>query len=186
MVCVADQTISDGRFGRRIIILCREILVSGLREYLAELKVPVPVSVIAKWKTTVQLFALGFFIAGPAGEVVLPGTVMIGSVLLWIAAVLTLYTGCDYMSAGWAHFGESEDESVLFRFRARTDRLSEEEIVPPGEVSTVAELIGWLAARGEGYAAAFANAARSAPPSTNHATHDAPISPRARSPFSRR
>lgn len=108
MVCVADQTISGWTIWAALIILCREMLVSGLREYLAELKVAVPVSAIAKWKTTLQLFALGFFIAGPAGEVVLPGTVMIGSVLLWVAAVLTLYTGFDYMRAGWAHFGESD------------------------------------------------------------------------------
>ncbi len=66
-------------------------------------------SVIAKWKTTVQMFALGFFIAGPAGEVVLPGTVLIGDVLIWIAAVLTLYTAGDYLIAGWPHFGD-EDE----------------------------------------------------------------------------
>ena len=56
-----------------IVILCREILVSGLREFLAELKVSVPVSRVAKWKTTLQLVALGFLIAGPAGETVLPG-----------------------------------------------------------------------------------------------------------------
>ena len=59
---------------------------------------------------TVQMFALGFFIAGPAGEVVLPGTVIIGGVLLWIAAILTLYTAADYLIAGWPHFGD-EDET---------------------------------------------------------------------------
>jgi cardiolipin synthase len=106
MLCVADQTISGWTTWAALIILCREILVSGLREYLADLKVPVPVSAIAKWKTTLQLVALGFFIAGPAGEVVLPGTVEIGNVLLWVAAVLTLYTGFDYMRASWAHFGD--------------------------------------------------------------------------------
>ena len=90
--------------------LLREFLVSGLREYLADLKVPLPVSIVAKWKTTVQMFALGFFIAGPAGEVVLPGTVIIGGVLLWIAAILTLYTAADYLIAGWPHFGD-EDET---------------------------------------------------------------------------
>ncbi len=63
-------------------ILCREILVSGLREFLAELKVPLPVSRIAKWKTTLQLIALGFLIAGPAGDKVLPGTTQIGLALL--------------------------------------------------------------------------------------------------------
>jgi len=108
LACVADQTIAGWTIWAALIILCREILVSGLREYLADLKVAVPVSAIAKWKTTLQLFALGFFIAGPAGEVVLPGTIMIGGVLLWVAAVLTLYTGFDYMRAGWAHFGNGD------------------------------------------------------------------------------
>ena len=86
-----------------LIILSREILVSGLREYLAELRVSVPVSTVAKWKTTLQLVAIGFLIVGPAGEHVLPGTVMIGLVLLWIAALLTLYTGWDYFRAGIHH-----------------------------------------------------------------------------------
>ena len=88
-----------------IVILCREILVSGLREYLAELRVPMPVTAVAKWKTTAQLVALGFLIAGPAGEAVLPGSITIGIVLLWIAAVLTLYTGWDYMKASYEHVG---------------------------------------------------------------------------------
>jgi CDP-diacylglycerol---glycerol-3-phosphate 3-phosphatidyltransferase len=86
-----------------LVILCREVLVSGLREYLAELKVGVPVSRIAKWKTTVQLLALGFLVAGPAGETVLPGTEPIGLTLLWLAAALTLWTGWDYMRAGIKH-----------------------------------------------------------------------------------
>jgi CDP-diacylglycerol--glycerol-3-phosphate 3-phosphatidyltransferase/cardiolipin synthase len=110
LAVAANQTLVGWTIWAAIIILCREFLVSGLREYLADLKVPLPVSVIAKWKTTVQMFALGFFIAGPAGEVVLPGTVVIGSVLIWIAAILTLYTAGDYLVAGWPHFGD-EDEA---------------------------------------------------------------------------
>jgi CDP-diacylglycerol--glycerol-3-phosphate 3-phosphatidyltransferase/cardiolipin synthase len=108
LAVAANQTLVGWTIWAAIIILCREFLVSGLREYLADFKVPVPVSVIAKWKTTVQMFALGFFIAGPAGEVVLPGTVVIGSVLLWIAATLTLYTAADYLIAGWEHFGDED------------------------------------------------------------------------------
>jgi cardiolipin synthase len=108
LAVVADQTLSGWTIWAAIIILCREILVSGLREYLAELKVRLPVSAIAKWKTTAQLIALGFFIAGSAGEAVLPGTIKIGATLLWIAAVLTLYTGVDYMQAAFVHFGEDE------------------------------------------------------------------------------
>ncbi|MHC5652563.1 CDP-diacylglycerol--glycerol-3-phosphate 3-phosphatidyltransferase [Stappia sp.] len=85
------------------IILCREILVSGLREYLAELRVSVPVTKLAKWKTTVQLIAMALLLAGPAGEAVLPGTQIAGLTALWIAAVLTLYTGYDYFRAGIGH-----------------------------------------------------------------------------------
>ncbi len=100
LMLVADRTIHGWAIWAAIVILCREILVSGLREFLAELKVPMPVSAVAKWKTTVQLLALGFLIAGPAGETVLPGTIRIGLVLLWISALLTLYTGWDYLKAG--------------------------------------------------------------------------------------
>jgi phosphatidylglycerophosphate synthase len=63
----------------------------------------VPVSRLAKWKTFVQIVALGFLVAGPAGDAILPGTVKIGLALLWSAALLTLYTGWDYMKAGIKH-----------------------------------------------------------------------------------
>lgn len=82
-----------------------DFLVSGLREYLAELRVPMPVTAVAKWKTTVQLVALGFLIIGSSGEAVLPGTIEIGIVLLWAAALLTLYTGWDYMKASYDSVG---------------------------------------------------------------------------------
>ena len=99
LMLAADRTISGLSLWAAIVILCREVLVSGLREYLAELKVGVPVSRVAKWKTAAQLVAIGFLIAGPAGEVVLPGTIQIGLVLLWVAAGLTIYTGWDYLKA---------------------------------------------------------------------------------------
>ena len=103
MMLVANHTIVGWSIWAAIVILSREILVSGLREFLAELRVSVPVSTIAKWKTTLQLVAIGFLIVGDAGERVLPGNVMIGIVLLWVAAVLTLYTGYDYFKAGIRH-----------------------------------------------------------------------------------
>ena len=103
LMLAADRTIAGMSLWAAIVILCREVLVSGLREYLAELKVGLPVSRIAKWKTTVQLIALGFLVAGPAGEAVLPGSLTAGIVLLWLAAALTLYTGWDYMRAGIRH-----------------------------------------------------------------------------------
>lgn len=98
-----DKTIAGWSLWAAIIILCREILVSGLREYLAELKVSVPVSQLAKWKTTAQMVALAFLLAGPAGDKVLPYTTEIGIGLLWLSALLTLYTGWDYFKAGLKH-----------------------------------------------------------------------------------
>lgn len=86
-----------------IIILCREILVSGLREFLAELRVSVPVTQLAKWKTAIQMVALGFLLAGPAGDKIVPGITEMGITLLWAAAILTLYTGIDYFRAGIVH-----------------------------------------------------------------------------------
>jgi len=105
LALTADRTIAGLSLWEAIVILCREILVSGLREYLAELHVPVPVTAVAKWKTTAQMIAIGFLIAGSAGEAVLPGSITIGIVLLWIAAILTLYTGWDYMKASYDHVG---------------------------------------------------------------------------------
>ncbi len=86
-----------------VIILCREILVSGLREYLAEVKVSVPVSRLAKWKTAVQMVAIGFLLAGDAGNALFAYSTTVGIVGLWIAAILTLYTGYDYLRAGIVH-----------------------------------------------------------------------------------
>jgi len=101
-----DKTIAGWSLWAAIIILCREILVSGLREYLAELKVSVPVTRIAKWKTTVQMVAIGFLLAGPAGDKIIPYTTQAGITLLWIAALITLYTGYDYFRAGLKHVME--------------------------------------------------------------------------------
>lgn len=86
-----------------IIILCREILVSGLREYLAALKVSVPVTRLAKWKTAIQMVAVGFLLLGPAGDKLMPYWSQTGIVLLWISAIVTLYTGYDYFRAGVKH-----------------------------------------------------------------------------------
>jgi CDP-diacylglycerol--glycerol-3-phosphate 3-phosphatidyltransferase/cardiolipin synthase len=103
---VADHTIASYSLWAALVILCREILVSGLREFLAELKVLLPASRVAKWKTAVQLVALGVLIAGPAGDAILPGIGKLGIALLWLAALLTLYTGWDYFKAGLRHFVE--------------------------------------------------------------------------------
>ena len=103
LVLAADRTISGVHIWAAIIILSREVLVSGLREFLAELRVSVPVTRVAKWKTTVQLLAVGFLIAGPAGDKIMPYVSDFGIAGLWVAAALTLYTGYDYFKAGIGH-----------------------------------------------------------------------------------
>jgi cardiolipin synthase len=85
------------------IILLREVAVSGLREFLAGVRVSVPVSRLAKWKTTIQIFALGFLIIGQYGPDAV-NTQLIGDILLWLAGGLTLVTGYDYWRAGLKHF----------------------------------------------------------------------------------
>ena len=62
-----------------------------------------PVTRLAKWKTTGQLVAVGFLLAGEAGDEILPQTTLIGLTLLWVSAIVTLYTGYDYFRAGLRH-----------------------------------------------------------------------------------
>jgi cardiolipin synthase (CMP-forming) len=108
LVLCGDQILRGGHVWAAIIILAREVLVSGLREFLGQLRVSVPVTKIAKWKTTVQLVAIGFLIAGPAGDLIVPGVTWIGIVGLWVAAALTLYSGYDYFRAGIRHVVDEE------------------------------------------------------------------------------
>jgi cardiolipin synthase len=90
-----------------IVIMCREILVSGLREYLATLSVGLPVTRLAKWKTGLQMVALGTMLAGDTGASTLHVATLpvglIGTCMLWAAAILTLITGWDYLMAGLRH-----------------------------------------------------------------------------------
>jgi cardiolipin synthase len=103
LMLAADGIIHGWSLWAAIIILCREILVSGLREYLAGLRVSLPVTRLAKWKTTVQLVAIGFLLAGDAGDQIVPIVTQTGLALLWISAIFTLYTGWDYFRAGVRH-----------------------------------------------------------------------------------
>ena len=103
LVLTADGTIGPWALWAAVIILCREILVSGLREFLAELNVKIHVTQLAKWKTTLQMIALGVLIAGAAGDKIIPHTSQVGLALLWIAALLTLLTGYDYLKAAVRH-----------------------------------------------------------------------------------
>jgi cardiolipin synthase len=106
LMLAADGTIRGWSLWAAIIILCREILVSGLREFLAELRVSLPVTRLAKWKTFGQLLAVGFLLAGKAGDLVLTYVSLTGLTLLWLSAMLTLYTGWDYLRAGLHHLTE--------------------------------------------------------------------------------
>lgn len=99
-----------------VIILCREILVSGLREYLAGQRVGLPVSTLAKWKTTLQMFALPVLIVGDAAHPFIPVEIpirLIGETGLWIAAAITLITGYDYLRSGLRHMDGTADGAAL-------------------------------------------------------------------------
>ncbi|EWY41122.1 CDP-diacylglycerol--glycerol-3-phosphate 3-phosphatidyltransferase [Skermanella stibiiresistens SB22] len=91
-----------------VVILLREVLVSGLREFLAGIRVGMPVSKLAKWKTAIQMVALGILIVGDDGPPNLP-VQAIGEAGLWAAGLLTLITGWDYMRAGWKHMNEERE-----------------------------------------------------------------------------
>src|SRR5262249_11793688 len=97
-----------------LVILCREILVSGLRGYLAELRVGMPVSRLAKWKPLIQMVAIGVLIVGDAGPSFIP-VAAIGETLLWAAALLTLVTGYDYLQAGLRHMARPRRRPAIDR-----------------------------------------------------------------------
>ncbi|HEY6577765.1 MAG TPA: CDP-diacylglycerol--glycerol-3-phosphate 3-phosphatidyltransferase [Rhizomicrobium sp.] len=86
-----------------LVILAREILVSGLREFLATASVSVPVTRVAKMKTVLQMISIGAMILGPIADKIVPGALDFAYALLWIAASLTVYTGFAYLQAGLAH-----------------------------------------------------------------------------------
>ncbi len=106
LMLTASGRLPTGALLPALVILCREILVSGLREYLAGLRVRMPVSRLAKWKTFIQMLAIGFLIVGNAGPALIP-VKAIGGVLLWAAAILTLITGYDYLRAGLPHMNRA-------------------------------------------------------------------------------
>jgi cardiolipin synthase (CMP-forming) len=102
MLLVSTRDIAGWNVIAAIVILLREIAISGLREFLAQLRVSVPVSKLAKWKTTFQMVSLGALILG--GAVPQMGWVhLIGVATLWAAAILTLLTGWDYLRVGLKH-----------------------------------------------------------------------------------
>lgn len=100
LLLVYTEEITSWSIVAAVIILCREILVSGLREFLAELRVSVPVTKLAKVKTFLQMLSIGILLSGPAADQVFIGLAEFGLILFWISAILTIYTGYDYFKAG--------------------------------------------------------------------------------------
>tara|TARA_A100001015_G_scaffold313842_1_gene421993 strand:- start:1056 stop:1640 length:585 start_codon:yes stop_codon:yes gene_type:complete len=107
LLLVMNQTIRNYEVIAAIIILTREILISGLREFLAEGKIKLPVSNLAKLKTFLQMFSISLLLLGDTGNKILNfqdyNAQTIGIVLLWLSAFLTLYTGYDYLRKGIDH-----------------------------------------------------------------------------------
>ena len=107
MMLVGQNRLSALGLYPAIVIMLREILVSGLREYLAGIRVGLPVTRLAKWKTGFQMGALGTLIGGDTSGAILHlnflPVSLIGETMLWVAAALTLITGWDYLTAGWRH-----------------------------------------------------------------------------------
>ena len=103
LMLVYNQQINGMTVLPAVIILLREVAVSGLREFLADIRVSVPVSALAKWKTTIQLLALGFLIVGRYAPDSIPSTT-IGDYGLWAAGVFTVITAWDYWRASMKHF----------------------------------------------------------------------------------
>ena len=113
ILLVMDGTIKNYEVVAAIIILTREILISGLREFLAIGRIKLPVSSLAKYKTFLQMFSISILLTGETGNKIINfqdyNAQTIGIILLWLSAFLTLYTGYDYLRKGIDH-AISEDE----------------------------------------------------------------------------
>ena len=104
LILVADGILDGWSIWAAIIVLMREIFVSGLREFLAELRVSLPVTRLAKWKTTMQLIAIAALLIAPALQGAKSGILIdLGLTFFWATAIVTLYTGYDYFRAGLKH-----------------------------------------------------------------------------------
>ncbi|MCB1511020.1 MAG: CDP-diacylglycerol--glycerol-3-phosphate 3-phosphatidyltransferase [Hyphomicrobiaceae bacterium] len=103
LMLVHAGTIKGWAIVPAVVILCREILVSGLREFLAELQVKLHVSWLAKWKTVMQMVAFSLLLAAPGADQLLPGLTFVAITLLWLAALMTIWTGYGYLRAAVDH-----------------------------------------------------------------------------------
>ena len=113
ILLVMNGTIQNYEVIAAIIILTREILISGLREFLGKVQVQIPVTSLAKVKTFIQMFSIAILLTGETGNTILNfedyNAQTVGIILLWLSAFLTLYTGYDYVRKGINHI-ISEDE----------------------------------------------------------------------------
>ena len=113
ILLVMNEIIQNYEVIAAIIILTREILISGLREFLADVQIKIPVSGLAKVKTFIQMFAIAILLTGETGNKIINfedyNAQTVGIILLWLSAFLTLYTGYDYVRKGIEHI-ISEDE----------------------------------------------------------------------------
>lgn len=131
LVLVGVDRLTDWDILAAAIILFREIMVSGLREFLAEVRISMPVSRLAKWKTGIQMFCLGFLLVGPAGPMFGPlTTTEVGLVLLWAAALLTTITGYDYLRAGLAHVAKTDAERLQAKAQAQAQTEAQNKADP--------------------------------------------------------
>ena len=113
ILLVMNGTIQNYEVIAAIIILTREILISGLREFLGKVQVQMPVTSLAKVKTFIQMFSIAILLTGETGNAIINfedyNAQTVGIILLWLSAFLTLYTGYDYVRKGIDHI-ISEDE----------------------------------------------------------------------------
>ena len=113
ILLVMNGTIQNYEVIAAIIILTREILISGLREFLGKVQVKIPVTSLAKVKTFIQMFSIAILLTGETGNTIINfedyNAQTVGIILLWLSAFLTLYTGYDYVRKGIDHI-ISEDE----------------------------------------------------------------------------
>ena len=115
ILLVMNETIQNYEVIAAIIILTREILISGLREFLSDIQIKMPVSKLAKGKTFIQMFSIAILLTGDTGNKIINfesyNAQTIGIVLLWLSSFLTLYTGYDYVRKGIEHVISEDDKN---------------------------------------------------------------------------
>ena len=113
ILLVMNDTIKNYEVIAAIIILTREILISGLREFLGKSQVSIPVTGLAKFKTFIQMFSIAILLTGESGNKLINfhdyNAHTIGIILLWLSAFLTLYTGYDYVKKGISHAMDNDE-----------------------------------------------------------------------------